>query len=353
MSHRKLLVLAASLALVASALLPAGASATIGVGPGRPSRLPCRSAQGGGRRRPGRPRRARPSTPASRSTPKAPSARPTSSSRKARASTSARPRTARGPGADGNRRLHERLAADRDPGGSDRSEQAGDARLQLLADDAGQGESDPDTCAYNDLALIRIDPADVGSVNPSVPGFGGPTGVGAAANPAPRSTRTATRNCAAGHQAEPEAGGPAAGRRRRLEPHRRHPVARHPRRLGRGFLNESGQAIGVLSTLQIAPLAGTNGVGDIGREIAYLRADGGFPTSSLCRAPSRSTATCWKRSRAPSARAPRPVRGGRGGWWSSQSPPPPRPRAGASPGAGDPSTARSRCRRGRRDRGPR
>src|SRR5258708_3441252 len=34
----------------------------------------------------------------------------------------------------------------------------------------GRGETDPDTCAYNDLALIRIDAADVGSVNPSVPG---------------------------------------------------------------------------------------------------------------------------------------------------------------------------------------
>ena len=41
-----------------------------------------------------------------------------------------------------------------------------------------KGESDADTCAYNDLALIRLDPADVGKVNPSVPGFGGPTGVG-------------------------------------------------------------------------------------------------------------------------------------------------------------------------------
>src|SRR5436190_11008981 len=43
-----------------------------------------------------------------------------------------------------------------------------------------KGETDPDTCAYNDLALIKIDPADVGGVNPSVPGFGGPTGVGGA-----------------------------------------------------------------------------------------------------------------------------------------------------------------------------
>src|ERR671936_1592423 len=37
------------------------------------------------------------------------------------------------------------------------------------------GEKDADTCAFNDLALVQVDPADVGKVNPSVPGFGGPT----------------------------------------------------------------------------------------------------------------------------------------------------------------------------------
>ena len=42
------------------------------------------------------------------------------------------------------------------------------------------GETDPNVCAYNDFALIRIDPADVPKVNPSIPRFGGPTGVGAA-----------------------------------------------------------------------------------------------------------------------------------------------------------------------------
>jgi hypothetical protein len=40
------------------------------------------------------------------------------------------------------------------------------------------GEDDPDTCAFNDFALVRLDPADLERVNPSVPGFGGPTGVG-------------------------------------------------------------------------------------------------------------------------------------------------------------------------------
>ena len=43
------------------------------------------------------------------------------------------------------------------------------------------GETDPDTCQYNDFALVKLDPADVGSVNPSVPGFGGPTGLGSSA----------------------------------------------------------------------------------------------------------------------------------------------------------------------------
>jgi hypothetical protein len=58
------------------------------------------------------------------------------------------------------------------------------------------GETDADTCAYNDLALIRIDPADADRVNPSVPGFGGPTGIGGAGGSAPPSTPTATPNCA-------------------------------------------------------------------------------------------------------------------------------------------------------------
>ena len=39
---------------------------------------------------------------------------------------------------------------------------------------------------------------------------------------------------------------------------------------GSALLNASGQAIGVLSTVAIAPLAGSNGVGDLAHELAYL-----------------------------------------------------------------------------------
>ena len=39
------------------------------------------------------------------------------------------------------------------------------------------GESDPDACQYNDLALVQLSAADAAKVNPSVPFFGGPTGL--------------------------------------------------------------------------------------------------------------------------------------------------------------------------------
>ncbi len=32
------------------------------------------------------------------------------------------------------------------------------------------------TCAYNDLALVKVDAADVAKVNPSIPFWGGPVG---------------------------------------------------------------------------------------------------------------------------------------------------------------------------------
>src|SRR5205807_3981453 len=50
---------------------------------------------------------------------------------------------------------------------------------------------------------------------------------------------------------------------------------------GSGFLNASGGAIGVLSTVQSAPLAGSNGVGDLGRELAHMHANTSFGQVNL------------------------------------------------------------------------
>ena len=38
------------------------------------------------------------------------------------------------------------------------------------------GETDLDTCDYNDFALVKVDPADAPTVNPTIPFWGGPTG---------------------------------------------------------------------------------------------------------------------------------------------------------------------------------
>src|SRR5881392_1939284 len=40
----------------------------------------------------------------------------------------------------------------------------------------GLGEADANTCQFNDLALIKLNPADSGKVNPSIPFWGGPNG---------------------------------------------------------------------------------------------------------------------------------------------------------------------------------
>src|SRR5439155_8597959 len=45
-------------------------------------------------------------------------------------------------------------------------------------------EKDANTCAYNDLALIKIDSWQVANVNPTVPFWGGPDGLAAGASAA-------------------------------------------------------------------------------------------------------------------------------------------------------------------------
>ena len=43
---------------------------------------------------------------------------------------------------------------------------------------------------------------------------------------------------------------------------------------GSAFVDAEGNGLGTLSTVQIAPLAGSNGVGDLAKELAYAQANG-------------------------------------------------------------------------------
>ena len=50
---------------------------------------------------------------------------------------------------------------------------------------------------------------------------------------------------------------------------------------GSAFLDAEGNALGTLSTLAIAPLAGSNGVGDLAHELAYAQQHGGIAGLAL------------------------------------------------------------------------
>jgi len=145
-----------------------------------------------------------------------------------------------------------------------------------------KGEGDPDTCVYNDLALIRIDPADVGRVNPSVPGFGGPTGVGLVGGLGSTVYSYGNSELRGGvTKLSPKQGVVVQNEGNGWSHNVTTVTPGLPGDSGSGFLNGSGEAIGVLSTLQIAPLAGSNGVGDLARELAYMRATSSFADVQL------------------------------------------------------------------------
>jgi hypothetical protein len=140
------------------------------------------------------------------------------------------------------------------------------------------GESDADTCAFNDLALVKVDAADVGTVNPSIPYWGGPTRLDT------NGTATGDTVLSFGNselrggitQVSPKQG-QSLGDDGNGWSHTVYTVTPGiPGDSGSAFLNAQGQALGILSTVAIAPLAGSNGVGDVAKELQYLNSTGGF-----------------------------------------------------------------------------
>jgi trypsin-like peptidase len=142
----------------------------------------------------------------------------------------------------------------------------------------GKGETSPDACDYNDFALIELDPADVSRVDPTVPGFGGPASV------APAPTNTGATVYTYGNSSLRGGVSQLSPKEGRVVQSQGNGWSRDvytatpgiPGDSGSGFLSATGQAIGVLSTVQIAPLAGSNGVGDLSTELAYMRANSSF-----------------------------------------------------------------------------
>lgn len=138
------------------------------------------------------------------------------------------------------------------------------------------GETDPNACAYNDFALIQLHPDDYDVVNPSIPIWGGPVGISDGAGLGEEVYSFGNSSLRLGiEQLSPKygvslgtTGGGWTTPLYTLTPG-------IPGDSGSPFLDASGQALGVLSTLSIAPTPASNNVSSIGPAIEYMLDNGG------------------------------------------------------------------------------
>jgi hypothetical protein len=139
-------------------------------------------------------------------------------------------------------------------------------------------------CEANDFALVRVDRNDRRKVNPSVPFWGGPTDLSIAGAPA------GTRVYSWGHSSvrpgtalSPKTG-ISLGRTYRgwgWDVYTATPGV--PGDSGSGFLDARGRALGTLSTVQLAPFAGANGLGDLEHELRFAQSFSGIGGLHLVR----------------------------------------------------------------------
>ena len=137
-------------------------------------------------------------------------------------------------------------------------------------------ETDAEACSGNDFALLWIDPGDHGLAHPAALHFGGPTGL------ASTSTDTLYGWGASGLKLGLEAVHPKQG----LHLGTANDGWSHwvylatpgiPGDSGGFITTDDGRALGVASTLQIAPVAGSNHYTDISKAIAYAESHTGVP----------------------------------------------------------------------------
>jgi len=136
-------------------------------------------------------------------------------------------------------------------------------------------ETNADVCQYNDLALVKLDPADAGNVDPTVPFWGGPVGTNTAGAPSGSKVYSYGNSELRGGatQLSPKTGVSLGDRASGWS----HVVSTAspgiPGDSGSAFLDATGNALGVLSTIEVGTPGGVdNGVGDINKEVNYMHA---------------------------------------------------------------------------------
>ena len=160
--------------------------------------------------------------------------------------------------------------------GSDGRDRTGGIAYSSWVAMQADGETDTDTCAYNDFALVELSSGDAADVNPSVPFFGGPTGLHEGA--------LGTGSRVLGYGNSPTRFGVEALRPKvgsvvsttsggfGHEVYTASPGI--PGDSGSGYLTGGGRAVGVLSTLNLAPLPVSNGMTNLAEALRYAASHG-------------------------------------------------------------------------------
>ncbi|HEU4512519.1 MAG TPA: hypothetical protein VFR87_05395 [Nocardioidaceae bacterium] len=145
------------------------------------------------------------------------------------------------------------------------------------------GTTDANACDHNDFALVQVDAEYVDQVNPSVPFWGGPMGIDTDGTAAGETVYSyGSSSLRAGVEELSPKQGTSLGTTADGWSHPVYTVTPGvPGDSGSGFLDAEGNALGTLSTLAIAPLAGSNGVGDLSRELELAQANAGIDGLAL------------------------------------------------------------------------
>ena len=138
------------------------------------------------------------------------------------------------------------------------------------------GERDKNACAYNDFALLRLDPADVRRTNPSVPVFGGPVALDVdGTSVGEQVVSYGNSSLRLGLRSTSPKRGVSLGDSFGGWTHTVYTATPGiPGDSGSGVLDGAGRAIGTLSTVALLPYPGSNGVSDLARQMAYAASHG-------------------------------------------------------------------------------
>jgi S1-C subfamily serine protease len=143
-----------------------------------------------------------------------------------------------------------------------------------------EGQKDANTCAYNDLALIKIEPSQVAKVNPTVPVWGGPDGLAAGVSKTGDQIYTYGNSILRlGVSVLSPKTGVSLGDQEETQGWSQSVYTVSPGipgDSGSAYMNAAGNALGVLSTVEFAPLPASNGVGTLAKELAYANSATGL-----------------------------------------------------------------------------